>query len=175
MELVSRNDREADETRGKTLPARGGSPDRFGYEWDKYPQMRAAYEEQFRRWTPQLSEDDWRGKTFLDVGCGMGRNSYWPMKYGAAGGVAIDIDERSLRAARQVLADFPRSAEAHHALSRLLLGQGAADEAADHALEALLLQPGLTGCAETARRAFAAAFSSFVFPIWPIWGSSVIP
>ena len=44
--------------------------------------------------------------TFLDVGCGMGRNSYWPMAYGAASGLAIDIDDRSLAAARQTLASF---------------------------------------------------------------------
>jgi SAM-dependent methyltransferase len=37
----------------------------------------------------------------------MGRNSFWPMKYGAAGGVAIDIDERSLAAARINLKSYP--------------------------------------------------------------------
>jgi len=36
----------------------------------------------------------------------MGRNSYWPMVYGAAGGLAIDVDERSLAAARRTLAPF---------------------------------------------------------------------
>ena len=43
----------------------------------------------------------------MDVGCGMGRNSYWPMRYGAAEGVAIDIDDRSLASARRTLAEFP--------------------------------------------------------------------
>src|SRR5262249_45404012 len=42
-----------------------------------------------------------------DVGCGMGRNSYWPLTYGAAGGVAVDIDERSLESARHNLKSFP--------------------------------------------------------------------
>jgi SAM-dependent methyltransferase len=83
-----------------------GSPDRFGYEWHNYPELRPEHEEQFRRWTAHLQPKDWRGLTFLDVGCGMGRNSYWPMKYGAAGGFAIDIDDRSLAAARQTLASF---------------------------------------------------------------------
>jgi SAM-dependent methyltransferase len=36
----------------------------------------------------------------------MGRNSYWPLKYGAAGGVAVDIDERSLESARRNLRRF---------------------------------------------------------------------
>ncbi|VVB43635.1 Methyltransferase [Beijerinckiaceae bacterium RH AL1] len=84
-----------------------GSSDRFGYEWAVYSEILPDYEEQFRRWTPRLRPEDWRGKTFLDVGCGMGRNSYWPMRYGAAGGAAVDIDERSLESARRNLAPFP--------------------------------------------------------------------
>jgi SAM-dependent methyltransferase len=84
-----------------------GSPDRFGYEWETYCELRPEYEEQFRRWTTHFAPSDWRGLTFLDVGCGMGRNSYWPMTYGAAGGLAIDVDDRSLTAARRTLAGFP--------------------------------------------------------------------
>jgi SAM-dependent methyltransferase len=85
-----------------------GSPDRFGYEWDVYAEILPEHEEQFRRWTAPLEPQDWRNKDFLDVGCGMGRNSYWPLKYGAAGGVAVDIDERSLESARRNLKPFPR-------------------------------------------------------------------
>jgi SAM-dependent methyltransferase len=84
-----------------------GSPDRFGYEWNAYAEILPEHEEQFRRWTAPLSPEDWRGKEFLDVGCGMGRNSYWPLKYGAAGGVAADVDERSLDSARRNLSSFP--------------------------------------------------------------------
>lgn len=84
-----------------------GSPDRFGYEWHTYREIRPEYEEQFRRWTPHLGPEDWRGKSFLDVGCGTGRNSRWPMAYGATGGCAVDIDERSLAVARHNLAPFP--------------------------------------------------------------------
>jgi ubiquinone/menaquinone biosynthesis C-methylase UbiE len=84
-----------------------GSPERFGYEWATYFEIRPEYEEQFRRWAVHISPDDWRGKSFLDVGCGMGRNSYWPMTYGAAEGVAIDVDRRSLKAAKANLARFP--------------------------------------------------------------------
>ena len=84
-----------------------GSPERFGYEWHRYSDLRPEYEEQFRRWTAPLTPRDWRGRTFLDVGCGMGRNSFWPMCYGAAGGVAADVDERSLLAARRTLSRYP--------------------------------------------------------------------
>jgi SAM-dependent methyltransferase len=83
-----------------------GSPERFGYEWRVYAQILPEHEDQFRRWTAPLTPEDWRGKEFLDVGCGMGRNSYWPLKYGAAGGVAVDIDERSLESARSNLRGF---------------------------------------------------------------------
>jgi SAM-dependent methyltransferase len=84
-----------------------GSSDRFGYEWAKYREIVSEHEEQFRRWTSHLAPADWRGKWFLDVGCGAGRNSYWAMTYGAAGGKAIDIDARSLEAARENLAQCP--------------------------------------------------------------------
>jgi SAM-dependent methyltransferase len=84
-----------------------GSPDRFGWEWGAYAEILAEYEEQFRRWTVPLKPQDWQGLSFLDVGCGMGRNSYWPMTYGARGGCAVDIDERSLASARRNLARFP--------------------------------------------------------------------
>jgi SAM-dependent methyltransferase len=90
-----------------TTRDREGSPDRFGYEWGTYADILPIYEEQFRRWTPRLSPEDWRGAQFLDVGCGMGRNSFWPMRYGAAGGVAVDLDPRSLASARRNLAAFP--------------------------------------------------------------------
>jgi len=84
-----------------------GSPERFGYEWNHYAEMRPEYEEQFRRWTMHLAPENWAGKSFLDVGCGMGRNSYWPMRYGARNGVSIDVDARSLESARKTLAQFP--------------------------------------------------------------------
>lgn len=85
----------------------GGSPERFGYEWNKYSTIAPQYEEQFHRWLPFFMPADWKDKRFIDVGCGMGRNSFWPMTYGAAGGIAADIDDRSLAAARRNLDCFP--------------------------------------------------------------------
>ncbi len=87
----------------------GGSPDRFGYSWDTYGEILPAHETQFLRWTAALTADDWRGKHFLDAGCGIGRNSYWPLTYGAAGCLSVDIDERTLAKARENLAEFPQA------------------------------------------------------------------
>ncbi|MBI2205537.1 MAG: class I SAM-dependent methyltransferase [Candidatus Rokubacteria bacterium] len=84
-----------------------GSPERFGYSWDIFHEILPEHQEQFRRWTAPLPRSAWRGARFLDVGCGIGRNSYWAMEAGAAGGVAIDVDERSLAAARRNLSRFP--------------------------------------------------------------------
>jgi SAM-dependent methyltransferase len=89
------------------METRRGSPERFGYEWHKYSVVVPQHEEQFRRWLPFFSPSDWVGKRFIDVGCGMGRNSLWPMTYGAAGGYAVDLDDRSLAAARRTLDAFP--------------------------------------------------------------------
>ena len=91
----------------KSSDLSAGSPDRFGYEWGEYAEMRPDYEEQFRRWTPSMRPEDWRGLRFLDAGCGMGRNSYWPMSYGAASCLSVDVDPRSLASAQQTLEPFP--------------------------------------------------------------------
>src|SRR4051812_22514822 len=84
-----------------------GSTDRFGYEWGTYTAIEPAHEEQFRRWLPFYEPGFWRGKAFLDGGCGMGRNSYWPASDGARRGLAIDLDDRTLASARATLAGVP--------------------------------------------------------------------
>jgi SAM-dependent methyltransferase len=91
----------------QTIRDAGGSPERFGFEWQSYAEILPEYEEQFRRWTVHLAAEDWQDKSFLDVGCGMGRNSFWAMRRGAREGCAVDIDDRSLASARRNLAAFP--------------------------------------------------------------------
>jgi SAM-dependent methyltransferase len=83
-----------------------GSAERFGYSWDRYADLLPQHEEQFLRWTT-LDKSFWNAVRFVDAGCGIGRNSYWPITYGAAGGVAVDVDDRTLDRARQNLAPFP--------------------------------------------------------------------
>lgn len=90
-----------------------GSPERFGYSWNIFNEILPIHEEQFRRWTQALPAESWTGRSILDVGCGIGRNSYWAMKWGASGGMAIDVDERSLAAARRNLATYPSLSVEH--------------------------------------------------------------
>ncbi|KKW12489.1 MAG: Methylase involved in ubiquinone/menaquinone biosynthesis [Parcubacteria group bacterium GW2011_GWA2_49_9] len=85
------------------------STERFGYEWDKYASMDERYEAQFRNWTYPLAEDDFKGKKILDAGCGMGRNSFWPLSWGARVAVAFDFDRRSVARAKETLATFPNA------------------------------------------------------------------
>ena len=87
-----------------------GSPERFGDSWDRFSEILPQHEEQFLRWTTGVDRAEWRGKRFLDVGCGIGRNSYWPHVYGAASSLSIDIDERTLAAARHNLSGFGNAA-----------------------------------------------------------------
>jgi SAM-dependent methyltransferase len=83
-----------------------GSPDRFGYEWSRYSTILPEHRLQLERWLGSTGLESFRGKTVLDVGCGMGRNPYWMLVAGAASVVAIDADDRSLEAARRNLAGF---------------------------------------------------------------------
>jgi SAM-dependent methyltransferase len=80
-----------------------GSPDRFGYSWSIFRDILTEHREQFLAWSSALPRETWHGAFFLDAGCGIGRNSYWAMAEGAAGGVAIDVDERSVAIARKNL------------------------------------------------------------------------
>jgi SAM-dependent methyltransferase len=82
------------------------SEHRFGYEWDTYAQMTPVYERQFRNWTAPLEPKNWKGKSVLDAGCGMGRNSFWALSYGATRLVAFDYDERSVARAKETLKKF---------------------------------------------------------------------
>jgi SAM-dependent methyltransferase len=60
----------SDESRALRL----GSPERFGYSWDRFAALTADREEQLRRRTALLPPSEWKGARFLDVGCGMGRS-----------------------------------------------------------------------------------------------------
>ena len=46
------------------------------------------------------------GKKILDAGCGIGRNTYWPMSYGAKSAELFDMDDRTLKAAKTNLKEY---------------------------------------------------------------------
>lgn len=83
-----------------------GTASQFGEEWWRYPEILPIHEDQFLAWIQPIAPAFFSGKTFLDAGCGMGRNSYWPLKYGATSGVAFDFDPRTVATARKNLAPF---------------------------------------------------------------------
>jgi SAM-dependent methyltransferase len=82
------------------------SSERFGYEWDKYNEIEDVYEKQFRNWIFPLDETSFKDKEFMDVGCGMGRNSYWALRWGAKSCLALDLDDRSLNRTKSNLKDY---------------------------------------------------------------------
>jgi 2-polyprenyl-3-methyl-5-hydroxy-6-metoxy-1,4-benzoquinol methylase len=97
---------EGDRTTRSAPDLRGGSPERFGYEWATYSNILPESREQLERWLGSTGLASFAGKRVLDVGCGMGRNPYWMLRAGAREVVAVDVDEQSLGAARKNLAPF---------------------------------------------------------------------
>ncbi len=83
-----------------------GSTERFGYEWNTYSKIIPEYEEQFLKWVAPLKKEDFKGKKVLDAGCGIGRNSHWPLSYGAKEILAFDYDPRTFEVAKNNLASF---------------------------------------------------------------------
>lgn len=82
------------------------STERFGYEWNKYSQMDQNYEKQIKNWLYPFPLKNFKNKTVLDAGCGMGRNSYWALKWGANSLTAFDYDKRSVEATKKNLCNF---------------------------------------------------------------------
>jgi SAM-dependent methyltransferase len=78
----------------------------FGYEWDCYREIIALHERQFVQWITPIPLSFFKGKRFLDAGCGIGRNSLWALRAGAASCYAFDYDERTVAVARKNLQGF---------------------------------------------------------------------
>jgi len=79
---------------------------RFSYEWQRYPEILPEYQMQFLKWVYPLTPSDFKNKTILDAGCGTGRNSYWPLIYGAKKVLAFDYDKRTVAVAKKNLVSF---------------------------------------------------------------------
>ncbi len=93
----------------KKLKYNLGSQDRFGYEWNKFNKIIPEYELQFLKWVHPLKKEDFKNKKILDAGCGIGRNSYWPLIYGAKEIYAFDYDKRTVAVAAKNLSKFKNS------------------------------------------------------------------
>lgn len=89
---------------------------RFGYEWSTYSEILPLYETQFEAWTLPITCEGWKGLSVLDAGCGTGRNSLWPLKYGAARVTAFDVDPRTVEVARRNLAQAPNAKVEQHSI-----------------------------------------------------------
>ena len=100
----------------KSKDVLSGSVDRFGYEWNKYSEIIPEYEKQFLGWIFPLKKEDFKGKLVLDAGCGIGRNSFWPLKYGAKKVVGFDFDERTVKVARKNLESFKNCQIFHNSI-----------------------------------------------------------
>ncbi|MGH9922255.1 MAG: class I SAM-dependent methyltransferase, partial [Nitrososphaerales archaeon] len=90
----------------RTTMSSKDSAKRFGFEWSKLTEMEKTYEWQFYSWIGPLAPEVFRGKSVLDAGCGMGRNSYFALSWGAKHVIAFDYDERTVSVARRTLSKF---------------------------------------------------------------------
>lgn len=84
-----------------------GTEEYFGYEWSIYREIIPLHERQFLGWITPLGLSDFKGKNFLDAGCGIGRNSLWALRAGASAGCAFDFDPRTVAVARENLKAYP--------------------------------------------------------------------
>src|SRR5262245_239418 len=80
----------------------------FGFEWSRFPEMRAEWESNFRDYMAPHTPESFRGKRVLDAGCGGGRQAYYAAEHGAdvwAGdsGPAVEPAEANNRSLDNVL------------------------------------------------------------------------
>ena len=83
-----------------------GSPNRFGSNWKKYNELNSIYEEQFLEWILPLQKKDLKNKKILDAGCGIGRNSYYCIKFGAKEVYLFDVEQSTVNIAKENLKNY---------------------------------------------------------------------
>ena len=81
----------------------------FGFEWQKFSDIFAEYEENFLGYIAPIGKGFFKGKLVLDAGCGAGRHAYFAAKYGAKKVVAFDLSEKAVLSARVNMAEFLNS------------------------------------------------------------------
>ncbi len=65
----------------------------FGFEWNRFHQMFAAYRINFLNYIDPIKESFFKDKIILDAGCGVGRHTYWAAKFDAREVIGIDFSE----------------------------------------------------------------------------------
>lgn len=71
----------------------------FGFEWAKFSDIYAEYEENFLSYIAPITPEFFKGKFVLDAGCGAGRHAYFAAKYGAKNVIAFDLSMDAVHAA----------------------------------------------------------------------------
>lgn len=74
----------------------------FGYEWTRFPEMYAEWQQRFLDYMQPHGAEFFRGKKILDAGCGNGRFAYYAGKYGAQVwaidlGPAVEVARRNTK------------------------------------------------------------------------------
>lgn len=72
----------------------------FGFEWDRFPEMRAEWESNFWDYMLPHTAESFRGARVLDAGCGNGRHAYYAASNGAEVwaidlGSAVEVAKRN--------------------------------------------------------------------------------
>ena len=76
----------------------------FGFEWAKFSDIFAEYEENFLSYISPIDKSFFKDKIVLDAGCGAGRHAYFAAKWGAHV-TAIDASNDAVIAAMQNFMD----------------------------------------------------------------------
>jgi SAM-dependent methyltransferase len=74
----------------------------FGWEWNRFDELRPEYHQQFLDWIAPLGPDDFRGRVVLEGGCGKGRHARVVDGFGARELFALDLGSAVEAAYRNV-------------------------------------------------------------------------
>lgn len=85
-------------------PERQRTAAAFGYSWTHYPRQNPYTEDQWRDWVVPLTPADFRGRSVLDAGCGLGGFAEYARSWGAARVVGVDLSA-AIDAAHERLGD----------------------------------------------------------------------
>ena len=80
----------------------------FGLEWTKFSSMQDQYRQNFLNYVTPVKPGFFKNKLILDLGCGMGRHTFWAAKFGAKHVFGIDNSD-AVNAAYVNCRDLPNA------------------------------------------------------------------